>query len=73
MVFSDDFLHFLKIKKTISCIHQNYLVALKGVLLIFALVPQSKCQVDCDLYLKHLVGYFIIMQNLHLSGDNASF
>ena len=29
MVFSDDFLHFLKIKKTNCRIHQNYLVALK--------------------------------------------
>ena len=30
MVFSDDFLHFLKIKKKNNCrIHQNYLVALK--------------------------------------------
>ena len=28
MVFSDDFLHFLKIKKEICRIHQNYLVAL---------------------------------------------
>ena len=28
MVFSDDFLHFLKIKKKMSWIHQNYLVAL---------------------------------------------
>ena len=28
MVFSDDILHFLKIKKEISWIHQNYLVAL---------------------------------------------
>ena len=29
MVFSDDFLHFLKIKKKNCQIHQNYLVALK--------------------------------------------
>ena len=28
MVFSDDFLHFLKIKNFFSWIHQNYLVAL---------------------------------------------
>ena len=28
MVFSDDFLHFLKIKKKIVEFHQNYLVAL---------------------------------------------
>ena len=28
MVFSNDFLHFLKIKKFICRIHQNYLVAL---------------------------------------------
>ena len=28
MVFSDDFLHFLKIKKKNCRIHQNYLVAL---------------------------------------------
>ena len=29
MVFSDDFLHFLKIKTIFFLIHQNYLVALK--------------------------------------------
>ena len=28
MVFSDDFLHFLKIKKKSCWIHQNYIVAL---------------------------------------------
>ena len=28
MVFSDDFLHFVKIKKKMCWIHQNYLVAL---------------------------------------------
>ena len=32
MVFSDDFLHFLKIKKNNCRIHQNYLVALMFVL-----------------------------------------
>ena len=31
MVFSDDFLHFLRIKKKNCRIHQNYLVALKSV------------------------------------------
>ena len=31
MVFSDDFLHFLKIKKQNCRIHQNYLVALNIV------------------------------------------
>ena len=31
MVFSDDFLHFLKIKKKNCWIHQNYLVTLMGI------------------------------------------
>ena len=31
MVFSDDFLHFLKIKNFFCWIHQNYLVALMGI------------------------------------------
>ena len=36
MVFSDDFLHFLKIKKKKNWIHQNYLVALKTLFNIVA-------------------------------------
>ena len=31
MVFSDDFLHFLKIKKKNGWIYQNYFVALKAL------------------------------------------
>ena len=31
MVFSDDFLHFVKIKKKKNWIHQNYLVALREI------------------------------------------
>ena len=36
MVFSDDFLHFLKIKKKTGRIQQNYLVALMLIMLEFS-------------------------------------
>ena len=39
MVFSDDFLHFLKIKKKNGWIHQKYLVALIGINLL-TIVPE---------------------------------
>ena len=40
MVFSDDFLHFLKIKKKNCWIHQNYIVALIWVIEYYVLMDE---------------------------------